>query len=119
MCPLTLQLAAPKMPQNFFPIWGVVISPQVWLQLATQNLQCRALADTVCADEPEHLSWAWHGQSMQLEAVGRVSMSNLRLEVGGQIDDVDGIKGTFLRADTATDAEGLGDEGYAGGGLSM
>jgi hypothetical protein len=51
---------------------------------------------------------------MQLEAVRRVSMRDLGLEVGGQIDDVDGVEGTFLRADTATDAEALRNEGDLG-----
>jgi hypothetical protein len=46
-------------------------------------------------------------------------MCNLRLEVGGQIDDVDSIERTFLRTDAATDAEGLGNEGDARGGLAM
>lgn len=48
---------------------------------------------------------------MQLEAIGRVSVGDLGLEVRGQIDNVDGIEGTLLRADTASNAESLGDEG--------
>jgi hypothetical protein len=47
---------------------------------------------------------------MKLEAVGRVSMRDMGLEVGRQIDDIDGSKGAFLRADTATNAQTLGDE---------
>ena len=38
-------------------------------------------------------------------------MGYLRLEVGGQVDDVDGVEGTFLRADAAADAQALADEG--------
>jgi hypothetical protein len=52
---------------------------------------------------------------VQLEAVGGVSMRDLRLEVGGQVDDVDGVEGAFLGADTAADAEALRDEGDLGG----
>jgi len=37
---------------------------------------------------------------MELEAVGRVSVGDLGLEIGWQIDDADGVKGAFLRADT-------------------
>jgi hypothetical protein len=48
---------------------------------------------------------------MQLEAVGRVTMGDLGLKVGGQIYDVNSAKGTFLRADTTSDAETLRDEG--------
>jgi hypothetical protein len=41
---------------------------------------------------------------MQLEAVCRIPMGDLSLQVGGQIDDVDGIERTLLWADTATNA---------------
>lgn len=52
---------------------------------------------------------------MQLEGVGGVAVGDLSLEVGGQVDDVDGVEGTFLRTDTATDAETLTNEGDLGG----
>jgi hypothetical protein len=42
-------------------------------------------------------------------------MGDLGLEVGGQVDDVDGVEGAFLGADTASDAEALRDEGDLGG----
>jgi len=48
---------------------------------------------------------------MQLEAIGAVPVRDLRLEVGGQVDDVDGIEWTLLRADTASDAQAFRDEG--------
>lgn len=48
---------------------------------------------------------------MQLEAVRGVSVGDLSLKIGGQVDDVDGVEGAFLRADTATDTEALRDEG--------
>ena len=38
-------------------------------------------------------------------------MCNLSLEVGWQVDDVDGIEGTLLGTDTAADAEAFADEG--------
>ena len=41
-------------------------------------------------------------------------MGDLCLEVGRQVDDVDSAERTFLRADTATDTEALGDEGDLG-----
>lgn len=40
---------------------------------------------------------------MKLEAVGRVSVGNMRLEVGWQIDDVDSTEGALLWANTTTD----------------
>lgn len=41
-------------------------------------------------------------------------MRNLGLEIRGQIDNVDGIKGALLGANTASDAETFGDEGDLG-----
>ena len=41
-------------------------------------------------------------------------MRDLGLEVGGQVDNVDGVEGAFLGTDTATDTEALGDEGNLG-----
>jgi hypothetical protein len=48
---------------------------------------------------------------MELEAVGAISVGNLALEIGGQVDNCNGIKRTLLGADTTTDAQRLGDEG--------
>lgn len=48
---------------------------------------------------------------MQLEAVRAIAVRDLRFEVGGQVDDVDGVEGTFLGADAAADAQAFGDEG--------
>lgn len=47
---------------------------------------------------------------MELEAVGRVSMGDMGFKVGWQIDDVDGTEGAFLGANTASNAEGFGNE---------
>lgn len=46
-------------------------------------------------------------------------MRDLGLEVGGQVDDVDGIEGALLGADTATNTERLGDEREAGFGRNF
>lgn len=56
---------------------------------------------------------------MQLEAVGGVAVGDLALEVGGQVDDLDGVEGAFLRADTATDTQALTDEGDLAAGLDL
>jgi hypothetical protein len=54
---------------------------------------------------------------VQLEAVGGVAVRDLGLEVGGQVDDADGVEGAFFGADAAADAEAFGDEGdFAVGG---
>lgn len=53
---------------------------------------------------------------MQLEAIGRVTMCDLGLEVGRKVDDVDGTEWTFLGTDTATNTQTLGNEGDFGFG---
>lgn len=112
----TLQLRSSEVFQNLLPVRWVVISPKVWLQLATQNLQCRTLANTVGPYESQHLTRPRHRQPVEFETVRGVPMGDLSLEIGRQIDNVDGVERAFFRADTATDAETLGYEGDSGVG---
>lgn len=86
------------------------MSAQVGLELSAENLQSGTLSNTVCSDQTENLAGSGHGQTVQLETVGSISMGDLAFEIGGQVDDGDGIERALLGADTATDAEGLGDE---------
>ena len=51
---------------------------------------------------------------MQLEAIGRITMGDLRLQVGRQIDDIDRREWAFLDANTAAYAQVFGDEGNLG-----
>lgn len=51
---------------------------------------------------------------MQLEAVGGVPVGDFGLQVGGQVDDMDGAEGAFLGADTAADTQTFGNEGDLG-----
>ena len=89
------------------------MTAQIGLELAAENLQGSTLSNTVGSNKTEDLARTRHGQPMKFEAVGAIAMSNLTLEIGGQIDNGDGFEGTLLRADTASDAEGLGNEGEA------
>lgn len=107
----TLQLGTTEVLQDLLPVRGVVVAAQVRLQLATQNLQRGTLADTVCSDETEDLTGARHRQTVKLEAVGGVTVGDLALQVGGQVDNIDSTERTLLGADTTTDAKALGDEG--------
>lgn len=56
----------------------------------------------------------FHSQSVKLEAVGGVTVCDLALEVRGQVDNGDSAERALLRADTTSDAEGLGDKGESG-----
>lgn len=51
---------------------------------------------------------------MQFEGVGSISMSGIPFEVFGKIDDIDGLEGTLLDADTAPDAQWFGQVGDFG-----
>lgn len=104
---------------HILPVRGVVVSAQVGLELSTQNLEGSTLSDTVGTDKSENLTGAGHGKTMQLEAVRAISVGNLALEVGGQVDNIDRIKRAALWANTTTDTEGLGDEGQLGVGLDF
>jgi hypothetical protein len=114
LCEVILQFRTTEVLENLLPIRRVVEAAEVGLQLAAQNLQSSTLSGTVTTDKTQDLTGSGHGQSVELEAVGRVTVGDLRLEVGGQVDDVDGIERTFFRANTTTDTETLGDEGNLG-----
>lgn len=48
---------------------------------------------------------------MKLEAVRGITVCNLSLEIGGQIDNRNGVKWAFLGTDTAPYAKAFGNEG--------
>lgn len=96
---------------DILPVWRVIKSAQVGLKLAAENLERSTLADTVRSDQTQHIPGSGHRQTMELEAVGRITMGDLTLEVRRQVDDSDSAEGAAFGADTTTDAEGFGDEG--------
>jgi hypothetical protein len=51
---------------------------------------------------------------VKLEAVGRIAVGDLGLEVCGQVDDVDGTEWALLGTDTTADTEALRDVSYLG-----
>lgn len=116
---VVLQLGTTEVLEDLLPVRGIVVAAEVGLQLAAQNLQGSTLSGTVTTNKTQDLTRSGHGQSVELEAVGRVTVGDLRFEVGGQVDNVDGIERTFLRADTATDTETLRDEGDLGRAVDL
>lgn len=74
---LTLQLRAAEVFENVFPVRRILVASQVRLQLTAEYLQGRALPNTVRADQSKHLTGSGHGQPMEFEAVGRVSVGDL------------------------------------------
>lgn len=116
---VVLKLGTTKVLDNVLPIRRVVVSAQVGLELSAENLQGGTLSNTVCSDQTENLAGSGHGQTVQLETVGSISVGDLAFEIGGQVDDGDGIERALLGADTATDAEGLGYERELRVGLDL
>lgn len=116
---VVLQFRSTPVFENLFPVWGIVIPAQVWLELSTEDLERCTLADAVSSNQSKYLSRSWRGQSVELEAVGRVSVSDLGLKVGGQVDDMDCTERAFLWADATTDAKTLRDEGDLGFGRDL
>ena len=107
----TLKFRPPKVFQNLFPIWWIIISAEIRLQLSAEDLQRGALANTVCSNKTQHLPRPRHRQPMQFETIGRVSMGDLGFEICRQVYDVDRPKRAFFNANTTADAKTLGDEG--------
>jgi hypothetical protein len=128
---VVLKLGTAEVLEDLLPVGRNVETTQVGLQLAREDLERRRLSDTVRSDETEHLSWSGSGETMKLEGVGGVTVSDLRFEVRRQVDNVDGFEGAsveegvqsallegeetreedaLLRADTATNAKLLRDE---------
>ena len=116
---LTLQFRTTEVPQNLLPVWRVLEASKVGLQLACQNFESGTLANTVGTDKTKDLTGAGHGQTVQLEAVGGVTVCDLALEVCGQVDNLDGVEGALLGADTASDTQTLTDEGNLAGGVDL
>lgn len=110
----TLQLRTTEILEDLLPIRGVIISSKVWLELSTKNLKSSTLANTVGSHQTQDLTRTGHGQPMKLETVGRVAVRHLGFKVGGQVDDVNSAKGTFLRADTASDTQPFRNESDLG-----
>ena len=42
---------------------------------------------------------------MEFERVGRITVNGLRFQVGRQVDNLNGLEGTLLHTDTATNAK--------------
>lgn len=106
----TLQLRTPEVFDDVLPVWRVVVPAQIWLELPAEYLEGSALADTVRPHEPKYVAWSGHREFMELEAVGRVPMADLSLEVRGQVDDSNGPKWALLGTDAASNTETLGNE---------
>jgi hypothetical protein len=74
-----------------------VVPPEVGLELTSEDLERRRLADTVRTHETEDLPGPRCRQPVELERVGGVAMRHLRVEVRGQVDDRDRLERAPVR----------------------
>mmetsp|Transcript_29106 Transcript_29106/g.69307 ORF Transcript_29106/g.69307 Transcript_29106/m.69307 type:complete len:234 (+) Transcript_29106:1592-2293(+) len=98
------------MDKNLLPVGRSIVPTQVGFHLPRENFEGSGFAYTVRPDQSEDLSRTRHREPVQLEAVRPVPVRGIPLQVLRQIDDVDGIEGTFFDADATPDAERLGEE---------
>ena len=82
------------------PIRRIVITTEVRLELSSKNLQSGTLSDTVRANESKYLTGTGSWETMEFERVRGVSMSDLGVQVGRQIND----SNSFERASFKVDA---------------
>lgn len=82
--------------QHSLPIRRIREATKIGLQFSRQDPQSGRLADTVGANESEHLSWTGGWKTVQLERVGGIPMRHFGVQVCWQVNDIDGAKGTLL-----------------------
>lgn len=97
--------------QDRLPVRFDVEFPEVWAFASSEDFECRGFADSVGADEAEHLAGPWNGQPMQFEGIGRVAVDRLLFQVGWQVDNVNGPKRALFDAHPAANAQILRNEG--------
>ena len=74
-----------------------------------QNTQSGTFSGAVGSDETENLTRTRKWRTVKLEAVWTVTVGRFTTQVGRQINDLNGLKGTFTDANTSSDAKGLTD----------
>ena len=102
------------MNQNLLPIRRTIVSSEIGLHLSSKNLQGGRLSNTIGTDQSQHLSRTRHGKTMQLEAVGSVTMGGIAFQILGKVDNVDCLKRTFFDSDTTSNTEWFGEVGNLG-----
>ena len=75
---------------------------KIGFEFPAQHFEGCGFANAIGSDEAEDLTGTGHGQAVEFEGVGSVAVGGVAVEVFGQIDDLDGFKGTLFHADTAS-----------------
>lgn len=97
-----LKVGSAEVDEDLLPVGGRVVLAEVGLHLASKDLEGGTFADAVGADEAEDLTGTGHGEPMELEGIGTVTVGGVALEILGKVDDGNRFEGTLLDADTAS-----------------
>ncbi|KAF5047031.1 hypothetical protein DSECCO2_464650 [anaerobic digester metagenome] len=109
--------------EDFFPGDLGIGSPQVRDERPREDLHRRALPDAVRAEDARDLPLDGDREAVEDEAVLAIAVGRL-VELFGEVDDVERLKGALLHADTAPDTEFFGydsllvfadDDGFVAG----
>jgi len=102
---VALKLRATEVGDDLLPVGRAVITTQIGLQLAREDVKSSTLTDTVLTDKTEHLTRARDGETVELESVGTITVGGLTVKSLRKIDDGDSLIGTSLHTNTATNAQ--------------
>ena len=100
------QLCSGILLEDLFPCnFGIEI-PEVGPELAGEDLDCRALPDTIGTEDTGYLAFRRDGETIQSKAVLAIAVGRV-FQFLGKADDIERPEGAFLDTDAAADAEFL------------
>ena len=85
-----------KAQQRTHPGGRILELAKVGLKLASEHVQRRRLADTVGAQQPQHVARPWRREAMEFEGVEAIPVSAVGLQVGRQVNNAHGVSWAML-----------------------
>jgi len=99
---VSLKFTSSEMLEHGLPVRRIVVETEVGFQFSRYNPQGSGFSDSVRADESENLTWTRGRQTVELEGVCCISVSDFFVQIGWEVDDVDCPERTLLRTDSAS-----------------
>lgn len=87
-----LKLGTSEVFEDFGPFGWVVVSTEIWLELAGEDFESGGFTDTVGSDQTEDLARSWSGQTVEFECVGGVSVGDMGLKIGWQVENLNSLE---------------------------
>ena len=78
--------------QDLLPFRWIIVSSKIGLEFSRKDFQGGGFSNTVRSDQTEDLTWTRGWESMQLKCVGIVSVGNVRFEIRGQVENLNGFE---------------------------